>query len=55
MTYIYLLLGSTLLFPLLVKFLVDLLTYIEKKLPPDLSEDDLKHQSQAGSFRQHAR
>lgn len=50
MTYLfYTLLGFVLLFPVLVKFLGDILKKVEEKLP-EISEDELKHQSQAAPF-----
>ncbi|HEY0428978.1 MAG TPA: hypothetical protein VGC76_14450 [Pyrinomonadaceae bacterium] len=53
MTYLFFsLLGSVLLFPVLVKFMGDVLKNIEKKLP-DLSEEELQ-KSQTPSFQRRA-
>jgi len=53
MTSLYLLLGSVLFFPVVIKFLADLLNFIERNLPPDLDEEEVIHKSQSTSVRQH--
>ncbi len=50
---LYLLLGGFLLFPVLIKFLIDFLNFIELKLPSHIKDDE-GSQHKSASYKQPA-